>query len=83
MRPATSIVVRSSGLRKLFQRLQRLPGDYLAQYAGAPWTSIVGIGNVLQHEYQRLDDRQLWEIATIHLPAMEPVARRMIAELDD
>ena len=26
-----------------------LPRDYLAQYADAPWTSIVGIGNVLRH----------------------------------
>jgi uncharacterized protein with HEPN domain len=36
----------------------------------------------LRHEYQRLDDRRLWEIATIHLPALEPVVRRMIAEFD-
>jgi len=28
------------------------------------------------------DDAQLWEIATVHLPALEPVIRRMITELD-
>jgi uncharacterized protein with HEPN domain len=60
-----------------------LPRNYLAQYGEAPWNSIIGIGNVLRHEYQRLDDRLLWEIATKHLPALEPVVRRMIAELDD
>jgi uncharacterized protein with HEPN domain len=60
-----------------------LPGDYLARYSEAPWISIIGIGNVLRHEYQRLDDRRLWEIATIHLPALELVVRRMIAELED
>ncbi len=59
-----------------------LPRDYLARYSEALWISIIGIGNVLRHEYQRLDDRQLWEIATIHLPALEPVVRRMIAELE-
>ena len=58
------------------------PRDYLVQYSEAPWTSIVGIGNVLRHEYQRLDDRLLWEIATIHLPALEPVVQRMIADLE-
>jgi uncharacterized protein with HEPN domain len=42
-----------------------LPSDYLARYPDAPWTSIVGIGNILRHEYQRLDDKQLWEIATV------------------
>jgi uncharacterized protein with HEPN domain len=34
-------------------------------------------------EYQRLDDRQLWEIATVHLPALEPVVSQMLAELDN
>jgi uncharacterized protein with HEPN domain len=50
-----------------------LPSDYLARYPDAPWTSIVGIGNILRHEYQRLDDKQLWEIATVHLPRLQPV----------
>jgi uncharacterized protein with HEPN domain len=60
-----------------------LPRDLLAKYDEAPWASIIGIGNVLRHEYQRLDDRRIWELATVHLPALEPVIRRMIAELDD
>ena len=33
-----------------------LPRDYLAKYPDAPWNSIVGIGNILRHEYQHLDD---------------------------
>lgn len=60
-----------------------LPRDYLARYGTAPWTSIIGIGNVLRHEYQRIDDRLLWEIATVHLPALAPVVQQMLSELDD
>jgi uncharacterized protein with HEPN domain len=59
-----------------------LPPDYLAKYPNAPWTSIVGIGNVLRHEYQHLDDKQLWEIATVHLPKLRPIVMQMLAELD-
>lgn len=59
-----------------------LPRDFLVRYSDVPWTSIIGIGNILRHEYQRLDDAQLWEIATVHLPALEPVVKLMIAELD-
>jgi uncharacterized protein with HEPN domain len=59
-----------------------LPADLLLRHGDAPWKSIIGIGNILRLEYQRLEDRQLWEIATIHLPALEPVVRRMIQELD-
>lgn len=58
-----------------------LPSDYLAKYPDAPWTSIVGIGNILRHEYQRLDDRQLWEIATVHLPKLRPIVAQMLTEL--
>ena len=59
-----------------------LPQNLLEEHGEAPWASIIGIGNVLRHEYQRLDDRRMWEIATVHLPALEPVVRRMIAALD-
>jgi uncharacterized protein with HEPN domain len=59
-----------------------LPRDLLARHGEVPWTSIIGIGNILRHEYQRLDDAQLWEIATVHLPALEPVIERMLAEFD-
>jgi uncharacterized protein with HEPN domain len=60
-----------------------LPKDLLARHSDAPWSSIIGIGNILRHEYQRLDDKQLWEVATVHLPALEPIVRRMLAELED
>jgi uncharacterized protein with HEPN domain len=58
-----------------------LPADYLAKYSEAPWTSIVGIGNILRHEYQHLDDKQLWEIATVHLPKLQPIVAQMLREI--
>ena len=58
-----------------------LPSEFLAKYPNAPWTSIVGIGNILRHEYQRLDDKQLWEIATVHLPQLQPIVAQMLADL--
>src|SRR3954447_22008572 len=57
-----------------------LPPDLLAKYPAAPWTSIVGIGNILRHEHQRLDDKQLWEIATVHLPGLQPIITQMLSE---
>jgi uncharacterized protein with HEPN domain len=41
---------------------------------------IIGIGNVLRHEYQHLDDKRLWEILDVHLPRLRPVVIKMIAE---
>lgn len=59
-----------------------LPSDLPGRYPEAPWTAIIGIGNVLRHEYQHLDDRRLWEIATVHLPQLHPVILRMLAEFE-
>jgi uncharacterized protein with HEPN domain len=50
-----------------------LPPNFPAKYPNAPWSAIIGIGKILRHEYQRLDDKQLWEIATVHLPKLRPI----------
>lgn len=47
-----------------------LPQELLSRYGEAPWASIIAIGNVLRHEYQRIDDRRIWEIATVTFPPL-------------
>jgi uncharacterized protein with HEPN domain len=60
-----------------------LPSELTAQYPNAPWNAIIGIGNVLRHEYQHIDDRRLWDILTVHLPQLRPVILSMIAGLEE
>ena len=60
-----------------------LSPEMLARHSKAPWNAIIGIGNILRHEYQRIDDRRLWEIVTVHLPELRPVIMAMIEELKD
>src|SRR5216684_6765107 len=50
-----------------------LPAELLDRHPAAPWNAIIGIGNVLRHEYQRIDDRRVWEIVTVHLPQLRPI----------
>jgi uncharacterized protein with HEPN domain len=64
----------------LSEAAKALPPDVLAKYPNAPWNAIIGIGNILRHEYQRLDDKQLWEIATVHLPKLQPIVAQMLTE---
>jgi uncharacterized protein with HEPN domain len=59
-----------------------LPPGMLAKHPEAPWNAIIGIGNILRHEYQRVDDRRLWDIVTVHLPQLRPVITAMIAEIE-
>jgi uncharacterized protein with HEPN domain len=54
-----------------------------ARHPDAPWAEIIAIGNPLRHEYHRIDDKVLWETATVDLPALQPIILRMIAECQD
>jgi uncharacterized protein with HEPN domain len=70
-------------LQIISEAARALPPDLLVAQPDAPWRAIIGIGNVLRHEYQHLDDRRLWEIATMHLPQLHPVILRMLAEFEE
>lgn len=59
-----------------------LPRELRERYPAAPWNAIIGVGNILRHEYQRVDERVMWEIVTVHLPRLRPVISAMLAEFD-
>lgn len=40
-----------------------------------PWQRIAGIGNVLRHDYQRVDDAMIWNVVKHHLPALKSAVR--------
>lgn len=67
-------------LQIISEAAKALPSELLARYPEAPWSAIIGIGNVLRHEYQHIDDKRLWEVLDVHLPKLRPVIIRMIAE---
>lgn len=59
-----------------------LPQDLRDQYPSIPWLQIIGIGNLLRHEYERVDTMIMWDIARNHLPPMLITIRQMIAASD-
>ncbi|RST84482.1 DUF86 domain-containing protein [Aquibium carbonis] len=42
-----------------------------------PWKDIIGIGNLLRHEYYRIDDTTMLSILRIHLPTLLDAVGRM------
>lgn len=52
---------------------RHIPEDMKALHPEAYWVEIKAIGNLLRHEYQRVDDLIMWRIATRYLPALETV----------
>jgi uncharacterized protein with HEPN domain len=70
-------------LQIISEAAKTLPAELRDQAPQVPWTAIIGIGNVLRHDYQHLDDRRLWDIVTVHLRELRPVVVGMIAELEE
>jgi uncharacterized protein with HEPN domain len=52
---------------------RRLPDEIKARYPDIPWHQIAGIGNVLRHDYELVDERVIWEVATVHFPRLRAV----------
>lgn len=48
---------------------RKIPDEMKAGFPGQPWPEIAAIGNLLRHEYQRVDDQIMWKIATGPCPS--------------
>jgi uncharacterized protein with HEPN domain len=59
-------------LQIISEAAKTLPPELTARYPQAPWHAIVGIGNVLRHEYQTIDDKRLWDV---RFPANRTLSR--------
>ncbi len=47
-----------------------------------PWAKIAGIGNILRHGYDHVQDDLIYEIAVDHLDELEAAVRRLLARLE-
>lgn len=63
------------------EAVRALPVELTARHPEIEWEKIASIGNILRHEYQRVDPATMWNIATVKLPELEVVIRQILAEL--
>ena len=69
------------GLEIISEASRALPADLKQQAPDLPWPQIAAIGNVLRHEYQRVEPRIVWNIAREHLPNLEVAVRDLLDDL--
>jgi uncharacterized protein with HEPN domain len=63
------------------EAVRALPAELTSRYPEIEWDKIAGIGNILRHEYQRVDSVTMWNVATVKLPELEVVVRQMLEDL--
>lgn len=62
---------------------RHLPAELTEQHDDQPWPEIAAIGNLLRHEYQRVDDLIMWKIASRSLPELRPAIVDMLKKVSE
>jgi uncharacterized protein with HEPN domain len=62
---------------EISEAARRLPDTLLVRHPQLEWRKIRAIGNVLRHEYHRISDRIIWQVAQ---QEMDPLAAVLEAE---
>ena len=62
---------------------KHIPPDLKMSHPEGPWHKIHGLGNLLRHEYRRIDPNILWSLITDYLDDLDKAASALLAGLDD
>ena len=65
------------GLEIISEASRAIAESSKAAHPSVPWNDIAGIGNILRHEYHRVEPLIIWNITVEHMPVLEAA----IAEL--
>ncbi len=53
--------------------------DYREQHINIEWTKIIRSRHILVHDYFGIDYEIIWQIVTVHLPALQPILEQLLA----
>jgi uncharacterized protein with HEPN domain len=69
------------GIEIISEAARRIPPELQARQPNIPWAQIMGIGNVLRHEYHRLSDTLISNVVQEYLPPLRAAIAAIEAEL--
>jgi uncharacterized protein with HEPN domain len=71
------------GIEIISEAARRIPPELQATPPQVPWAQIMGIGNVLRHEYHRVSDAIIWNVVVEHLPPLKAAVTAIDAGLEE
>lgn len=71
------------GLEIVSEAARRIPTELQERQPQIPWAQIVGIGNVLRHEYHRVSGALIWNVVQQHLPPLKSAVLALETELSE
>jgi uncharacterized protein with HEPN domain len=70
-------------LQMIGEASNHLSDDLTEQNQDIPWADIVGLRNILVHQYFGIDLKQVWETAEIDMPVLKAKVRQILQEMND
>lgn len=71
------------GIEIVSEAARRIPPELRATQPHVPWAQIMGIGNVLRHEYHRVSDTVVWNVVQDYLPPLKAAVEAINSALDE
>ena len=75
----TDVYAVTRALEIVSEAARRLPASFRERHASLPWKQIMGIGNVLRHNYENVVETIIWETTHTHLA---PLLAVVVAEIE-
>jgi uncharacterized protein with HEPN domain len=60
-----------------------LSSDFTTQHPHIPWPQIVGMRNLISHEYFRVDSAIIWATATQAIPGLHQQLQQILSDEND
>jgi uncharacterized protein with HEPN domain len=70
-------------LQVIGEASNHLSDELTEQNKDVPWADIVGLRNILVHQYFGIDLTQVWETAVLDMPVLKTKVREILQEIDD
>ena len=67
------------GIEIISEASRGIPDDMKSTQPEIPWRQVMGIGNVLRHEYEGLSDQVIWNVVIDELPKLRMAIQAMAA----
>jgi uncharacterized protein with HEPN domain len=61
---------------------RRVPAELKESHPAIPWPKIAGIGNVLRHDYDVVNNATIWHAATVDLLPLKAAVQVLLRELE-